>query len=97
MYVTLQKLSSSGFLGVLVYTSISDISLRVLVTSLSFPGGVLYIVPLFDSVLMLSHGCSSEVTLLESNYISSCVSHRLSPQAFGMFFFQMIHLLHIEI
>ena len=28
-------------------------------TSLSIPAGVLYIVSLFDSVLMLSHGCSS--------------------------------------
>ena len=56
------------------------ISLRVLVTSLSIPAGVLYIVPLFDSVLMLSPGCSSDVTLLASNYTSSCVSHRLSPQ-----------------
>ena len=60
--------------------SLVSISLRVLVTSLSILVGVLYIVPLFDSVLMLSHGCSSEVTPLESNYISSCVSHRLSPQ-----------------
>ena len=43
------------------------------VTSLSIPAGVLYIVPLFDSLLMLSPGCSSEVTPLESNYTSSCV------------------------
>ena len=35
--------------------------------SLSIPVGVLYIVPLFDSILMLSPGCLSEVTLLESN------------------------------
>ena len=60
--------------------SLVSISLRVLVTSLSIPAGVIYIVPLFGSVLMLSHGCSSEVTLLESNYASSCASHRLSPQ-----------------
>ena len=43
-------------------------------TSLSIHAGVLYIVPLFDSVLMLSPGCSSEVTLLESN-IPVAVSH----------------------
>ena len=44
-------------------------------TSLSIPAGVLYIVPLFDSVLMLSHGCSSEVTLLLRATISVAVSH----------------------
>ena len=58
--------------------SLVSTSLRVLVTPLSIPAGVLCIVPLFDSVLLLSPGCSSEMTLLESNDISSCVSHRLS-------------------
>ena len=66
--------------GYLQMGSLVSISLRVLVTSLSIPAGVLYIVPLFDSVLMLLPGCSSEMTLLESNHTSICVSHRLSPQ-----------------
>ena len=69
----LQMLSSNGFLGVYQLTSISDI----IIDSCR---GSIYIVPLLNSVLMLSPLCSSEVTLLERNYASSCVLHRLRPR-----------------
>ena len=59
------------------YLQMVYISLRVLVTSLSIHAGLLYIAPLFDSVLMLYSGFTTEVTLLESTYTSRFVSHRL--------------------
>ena len=58
------------------------ISLRELpvLASLSIPAGFLYIAPLLGSILMISPGFTSDVTLLESIYISSCVSHKLRSQ-----------------
>ena len=55
--------------------SLVSISLRVSVPSLSIPVGVLYIVPLFDSILMLSVILGLDPGAFNARLFSDAVCH----------------------